>query len=159
MREIRTKLDVKMQKELNKQLKVIYIVMLIIGAVVLISSFSPLFNEKELILAYFGVFSIVAGILMLISLNRSEKLMSKTKENIYAFNEDHIFVTTYNADDKISESKFYYKEIVKMKETKNYIFIFINVSRCLPISKDGLTATEIMEIKSKQLDRRKNEKI
>ncbi len=147
---IETKIDNAAQKALSKKTMITYLVMLIIGSIGLFSYmvFASIYINKYLyILLIFAIpFSI--GFVCYITLNSSIKDISKCQfTNKYEFDKNFFNVITIKEGNEIGKQKINYKDIYKVKETKEYIFIYINKLDAYIIKKSNTDNNTIINIK------------
>lgn len=130
-------------KELTKNLKILSIILVILGLVFSIVSFVEIvFLKKDIMYMMFapGVFILTFGIMILISNNKSIKKMEGTSERReMEFFDDYFSMKIYKKEELVGESKTYYKDVQYMKESPNYIFLYIHQRQAYPFSKsEGL---------------------
>lgn len=140
--EIRTSLDERMQKELLKTPIICCWIIIIFGGVSLILTIaSAIFDKKldSILLIATAVF-LVMGIALLISFNKTIQSFQKTnRENVYTFYDEYVEVKTMYHDEVSGSSKLYYSDIFKVKETKSFIFIYLNPQQAFPILKENVS--------------------
>lgn len=101
-------------------------------------------------------FFVLSGILVFVvvlssvsSVAAALKRAKNGKRYEYEFNKTHVKVTAY---DKVSgvmfaEQIIEYRQMPKMRETKDYLFFYITSAVVYPVNKKELTAEEIFTIK------------
>ena len=140
--EVRTSLDERMQKELLKTPIICCWIIIIFGGVSLILTIaSAIFDKKldSILLIATAVF-LVMGIALLISFNKTIQSFQKTnRENVYTFYDEYVEVKTMYHDEVSGSSKLYYSDIFKVKETKSFIFIYLNPQQAFPILKENVS--------------------
>ena len=140
--EVRTSLDERMQKELLKAPIICCWIIIIFGGVSLILTIaSAIFDKKldSILLIATAVF-LVMGIVLLISFNKTIQSFQKTnRENVYTFYDEYVEVKTMYHDEVSGSSKLYYSDIFKVKETKSFIFIYLNPQQAFPILKENVS--------------------
>jgi hypothetical protein len=147
----KTKIDVEVQKELSKKIYKNSLIALIVGAVglavyiVLGTIFENYWLDLLLVFAIpFGF-----GLVFIITI---KKLMKKVEDinqiNEYVFEEVFVNVSTIRNGESVGTAKIYYKDLVKSKETQNYIYMYINKSAALPVKKENLTQDELIVLRS-----------
>ena len=146
---IRTKLDKNMQKELSKMLIILSYVSLAIGAVWFLAYvIGTMIGHKFDYRFLWGMFFLVLPIFLIFNFKKSVMALGDgTKENEYEFFDDYFTATTYYHNENIGTMKVQYSDIYKTRETKNYIFVFINYGSALPISKAGLGEEVLQKIR------------
>lgn len=147
---VRTKLNEEMQKELTRPALIIYLVMMIVGAVGLLAYIilGTIFTNANL--EFLLAFSIPFGVGLVFYLTIKKQLrqiVDCTKVNVYELHEDYMNIKTINNGEDVGTSKVYYKEIIKRKESKNYIFLYPNNFNAYPIAKTELKEDELKEVR------------
>lgn len=141
--EVKTKIDAKMQKEMLKKQLILSYVFIACGAVgALIGFFVLIFFDSG---EYFACSAIVLGCglgLLIASKKMIKSAEVSNKENIYTFGADFVEVKTMYHDDEMGTLKLYYTDILKIKETKNYIFIFPDNTKAYPVLKENVSDLE-----------------
>lgn len=147
-----TKIDLNVQKELNKNLFVVSLICIIIGSlglltyVVIGTIFENLSTFFDLLLLFALPFGF--GIVFLISIKKTEKnVQLKVLENQYEFNQDYVSVTTFTNGENIGTVKFYYKDFKKVKESQSYIFLYLSTSSAFPVKKSNLSNADLQNLK------------
>lgn len=141
--QIRTKIDGKMQKELLMWQIVCSWILLgigIAGLVVYIGVYVG-FDLKEnypLLISCSIVFAV--GLVFVVSYNKIVKnaeVINKT--NIYIISQEFMQIETEYHGEIQESSKLYYSDILKIKETKNYIFVYPDSTKAFPIEKKNVS--------------------
>lgn len=141
--QIRTKIDGKMQKELIMGQFVFAWIMLglgIAGLVVYIGVYVG-FDLKEnypLLISCSIVFAV--GLVFVVSYNKIVKnaeVINKT--NIYTISQEFMQIETEYHGEIQESTKLYYSDIFKIKETKNYIFVYPDSTKAFPIEKKNVS--------------------
>lgn len=144
MIETNVKLDLNMQKALNRKRFITYVVMLVVGSVGLFAylAISVALESGPKWLDYILWTSAVFfgfGLVFLLVLNKTNKKVEESQRvNNYVFFKDFMLITTYCKGEAISSLKQYYHEIVKVKETKDYIFLYLSSNLAYPLLKKDL---------------------
>lgn len=97
----------------------------------------------------FFIFSLISiGIIISLIRSKNKVIDVKKVEQIY---EEKIFVRIYKNNDAIDEKTFDYKDVLKVVETKEYFYLFLNEAVAFPVFKGiYLNREEYVEfIKSK----------
>jgi len=145
------KIDENVQRELNDQMWVVSLISLIVGSVGLASYIViSVFVESvwlELLL-WPMAFAFGVGLTLLISI---KKINKKSVQNNLIDNleieEDYVVSTTMKNGEIISTLKTYYKDLLKVKETENFLFLYINKASAVPIPKQSFSPEEFSLIK------------
>lgn len=153
MIETNVKVDYSLQKELNGKSKLVSLIMLIVGIAglivyVLLGAIlpgEPKWVELFLVFAIpFGV-----GLVCLVTINiTNKKSLEGDRELKLAFSEDSYMVSEVKNGEKIAEVKVYYKDVLKTRETKNYFFIYQNLTIAYPIKKSDVSSDDLNKIKN-----------
>lgn len=146
------KLDEKVQKELNKNIWLTAIICAIVGAAVLcVYIISVVFHFAKYFVDFLpiGMFLLVFGGLMLFIVYRTNSI--SVKRNLFEeleINEDHLVEKISKNNEVVATNKFYFKDFTKIKETKNFLFLYMNVSGAVPISKNAFSNEDFAKIKA-----------
>lgn len=137
--EVKTKIEGKVQKELLLPLYVVAWVTTCLGAVGLIV-FGVLLGGEETTNAWDAIGYPFAGLLVVgicIFVMHAFKVKSANinKENLYVFNDEFFEIKTIYHGEIEDTGKLYYNDIAKIKETKNYIFIYPTINLAYPVAK------------------------
>jgi len=145
------KVDRELQEEVNKTLKRNCLIMVIIGAIGLVAYIAiSMFIEHFLLEIFLWIFAglLGVGVCLLIVINKTNK---KAADNNfigeYELFEEYLIVNTFKNDEQISTIKLYYKDVIKIKETENYIFLYPNKQIAYPIAKKKLLPEELSMVK------------
>ncbi len=135
------KIDGKVQKEMLKnQFALAYIFMAIgiVGLVAYIIVDVILEIPDYSFLLYFSV-SLGVGVGLLYLYKNMVKSADKmNKENIYSFHTDYMYLDTIYHGEVEASTKLFYTDIFKIKETKNYIFVYPDSTKAYPIPKSQI---------------------
>lgn len=150
MLKTKTTVDIKVQLELTRKNKITSIIMLIIGIIGLTAYIvlGTIWEDKlwvEMFLFFAIPFSV--GIVVLVGINKTNKRILNNKsinENEFEFHENHVDVVTIRDGEIIGNAKLFYKDLHNVKETKNYVFIFISNVAALPIDKNNLSQNQLI---------------
>ncbi len=150
----------KAQKELNKPLKVWAIASIGIGAVALAAyiAIGTIFEKESVfnnVLLFAGAILLVIGIMLVALLKQRLKTAVENNrlKNEYEFFFDSFIVQSDKMGDKLGMSKVYYSSVGKVKETKEYLFIYLSDKRtAFAVEKSRLSHLEfdtLMRLMSK----------
>lgn len=147
----KTKIDVEIQKELSKKLYTYSLIALIIGSVgllvylVLATIFdNPYFDILLIFSIPFGF-----GLVFILTIKKLIKNVQAINQvNTYVFEENYLNVTTTRNLEVVGTAKLYYKELFKSRETKNYIYMYVNKNSALPVKKENLSQDELIILRS-----------
>lgn len=139
-----TILNKDVQKALVQNQIIFWIVMVCLDSVTAVFS---------LILLEYFIFAMALvldfiSILLLVSLTKLVKNCKGDITNNYVFNEGYFTVESVKNDEKIGESKVYYKDVKKTKLINDYLFIYLSNISAFPIQMSKLKGYEIKILKS-----------
>ena len=81
-----------------------------------------------------------------------KKAIKNSEENKTIFeselDETSIYIINITNGEQVGSSKSYYKDLVKVVETANYIFLYPNLQMAYPISKKNMSQEDIATIKN-----------
>lgn len=146
------KINQEIQAELNKSSKRNSIIATIIGIVGLVA-YIALSMWKELfvfeMLLWISACLFGVGIAYIVLINKSnKKAANSTMDGEYELEETFMTIKAHKDGEQISSAKVYYKDMVKLKETANYIFLYPNRQMAYPVPKNKLSAEELSLLKS-----------
>lgn len=154
--KVSTLLDVNMQKELNKKPFILSLASTILGGVgvavcfvlYIIAEYIGL-NENTFLFVMIIFAAILGlGIGLLILVNKSLKQVSlNVKENTYEFFGDYFTITETLNGEVVGNAKIYNSQILKSRESANYLFFFISAGAAYPVLKKDLSEKEIDELR------------
>ena len=99
---------------------------------------SPVLDVMLIFAVPFGV-----GLVLYLVLNANIKQPAqKNYVNRFEFNDETLDIATMQHDEVIATYKLHYNEIVKVKETEKYYFVYIAKFSAYIISKENLTEDE-----------------
>ena len=141
--QIRTKIDGKMQKELLMWQIVCSWILLGIGTAGLIVYIGvcvglDLKENYPLLISCSIVFAV--GLVFVVTYNKIVKnaeVINKT--NIYTFLQEFMQIETEYHGEIQESTKLYYSDIFKIKETKNYIYVYPDTTKAYPIEKKNIS--------------------
>lgn len=141
--QIRTKIDGKMQKELLMWQIICSWILLGIGTAGLIVYIGVCvgLNLKEnypLLISCSIVFAV--GLVFVVTYNKIVKnaeVINKT--NIYTISQEFMQIETEYHGEIQESTKLYYSDIFKIKETKNYIYVYPDTTKAYPIEKKNIS--------------------
>lgn len=140
--QIRTKIDGKMQKELLMWQIVCSWILLGIGTAGLIVYIGvcvglDLKENYPLLISCSIVFAV--GLVFVVTYNKIVKnaeVINKT--NIYTISQEFMQIETEYHGEIQESTKLYYSDIFKIKETKNYIYVYPDTTKAYPIEKKNI---------------------
>lgn len=147
----KTKMSADVSKELFKPILVWAIILTSIGGAGLFVLFTLyLFTGFENF--YLDVWlwvCLVLGItyFVLVSIGKKNNKKIMEDETLYEFFEDYFTLTSFKHGEQISTGKAYYKDMLKAKETKSFIFIYPNKAMAYPVGKAGLQPDDLTKLR------------
>ena len=141
----------QLQTELNKNSKRNSIIATIIGIAGLIA-YIALSMWKELlvfeIMLWVSACLFGCGLVYIATINKANKRASSLKiVGEYQLEETFMFITAFKDGEQIGSSKTYYKDLIKIRETENYLFLYPNRQIAYPVPKNKLTPEELSMVK------------
>lgn len=146
------KIDENLQKELNFKSWLIYLIFTIIGSVGLLAYIViGMFTESQVLefILWISAFAFAFGIVMILSIKKiNKKAIANGFIDTLEFEQDFCIEKTSKNDEVISTLKVYYKDLIKLRETKNYLFLYVNQAGAIPLPKNAFSNEEFETIKS-----------
>lgn len=148
----RVQINEKLQKELNEKIWLTGLIMTIVGAIglglyVIVSAF---FGEKLIIEMLFWavlfVFALGVTYLFLVKSANKRALKDIKTDEIELFEDCYVEQTLKN-EEVVGTMKVYYKDLIKVKETENYLFLYPNKMVASAIPKSEFSAEDFSKIK------------
>ena len=141
----------QLQTELNKNVKRNSIIATIVGVVGLVA-YIGLSMWKELfvfeILLWVSACLFGFGLVYIAMINKTNKKSAESKIiGEYELEETFMTITASKGNEQISTAKVYYKDIIKVRETENYLFLYPNRQVAYPVPKNKLTPEELSMVK------------
>lgn len=137
--EIVTNIDSKMLKELNRRLLWMGIAYLIAGAVVfpiyIIFSSFWYYDFNKILLFMFCLFAVGGAIFVALYFVNIRYTRYKNRSVSCKFYLDYMEYSMLYHGEVEASRKLYYQDICKVRETKNYIFIYIDLANFVPVLK------------------------
>lgn len=147
----KTDINKEIQKELSRPLYIMSIVTLVIGIVGMVAYvvLGTIFDNPEIEYMLAFSFPFAFGFVLLITINKLCKNADKIPQyNQYTFEEEYFMVTTYRRGENVGTVKLYYKDLAKSRESKNYIFMYLNKYSAVAVAKDQLSCDELILLRS-----------
>lgn len=154
--KIETQLDERAQKEFMGKLFIVSLVCLIIGSVGIaaymawsITAIILETYEPSIVILVVFAFLFAFGLIFVISYNKIiKKARTEDKKEVYEFFNSYVVANDYVNGEQVATVKIYYKNIVKRKETKNYIYFYMQANAACPVGKADMTEGELNAIRS-----------
>lgn len=127
------KIDGKVQDELNKTSRLLGLIYIVLGAVLTAGGLAlcvwEVFNNSDDIwgttVLVVGMILLFGGIFVLIVCDKSKKATCKfARVEEVEFFPDYLIERVYTDGEHTSTNKVYYKWLVKIKETQNFLFLY-----------------------------------
>lgn len=151
--KVTTEHNDNLYKELNHNSLILAIIYTVLGGIMLLAGLILYIltpeNSLPLLWVACGTIMLILGITILISAKNINKLNgvdSKVEEN--EFFQGYFISREYVNGEHLSTAKIYYSRIVKVRETKSYIFIYNTRVTAVSVDKSKLTEQEINSIRS-----------
>ena len=160
------KIDKNVQKEVNFKVFVVSLVFLIVGIVGVVSYIilgGFVFKTEPKWLNYMlwasSILFAFGLIYIIINFTTNKKSVAQNLADESEFFEDHLTLNSYKNGEQIGTAKVYYKDILKLKETKHYIFLYISAFQAVAVNKQDLTQEDISKLKLLVLEAKNKVKI
>lgn len=149
--------DGKVYGELNRSMRNLGILYIVCGAIIFvlgsvlfgISAFEGTDDGDYMVLIVVGLVFVALGIFFLVLCGRTAKTALELKRMEEAeFFVDYLIVKGYTDGEHTSTNKIYYKWIVKVKETDNYLFLYNTRVTAIAVDKNSLPSEELNTIRS-----------
>lgn len=145
------KIDEKLQREINEKSWLINLIVLIIGSIGLgVYIIVGAFVEYAWMDILLWVFAIMFGfgLVMVISIRKINKKSAENNlTNEIELEEDCVSLSTIKNNEIIGTLKVYYKDLIKVRETENYLVLYINKQSAIPVPKKEFKPEELSTIK------------
>lgn len=144
-------LDIKLQRELNERNWLISLISLIVGSIglgvyIVIATFYE--NYFLELMLWVCAFAFGYGLVFLILIKKINKKAAQRNITIsLEINEDLVIENDLKEGEVISTNKVYYKDLMKVRETENYLILYVNKASAVPILKSAFTPEELSTIK------------
>lgn len=155
--KVATPINLQVQKELNANSMLVALILTVIGAVGVAAAFGwylafVIMDKPDtvafVVLVIFAA-SLGGGIGLLCLVKKAQKtVMGAKKVDTCEFFSDHFDASETLNGEQVANIKIYYNQIIRAKETKNYIFIYIHAQAAYPVSKEGLTDAELERLRA-----------
>ncbi|MDE7257029.1 MAG: YcxB family protein [Clostridia bacterium] len=149
---VETPVNADMQREFMKNIYIMSIVSLVAGSIGiaayiawdLTSTFVKIKEPHILILVAVAVF-FAFGLVFLLTCRKTVKNTANgpVKAGIYEFFNNYLLAEDYMNGEKVGTAKIYYNQIIKRKETKSFLFFYVQTAAAIPVSKAGLSEGEL----------------
>lgn len=146
MIKCKTALDERAQKAFTKNFKIYSIIATVIGAIGIVAYIVTSLFVNSSFLDILLVFSLpfAFGVVYLFMINKTtKKTVASELVNEYEFDNNFFTVTSYKHSEQVGTIKVFYKEIYKIKEKNNYIFLYINRVNAYIVDTENLPKEDI----------------
>ncbi len=151
-----------LNRELNRPSKILGIVYTVMGGIMLfVYILLAVLSDEEIgvvsresvaldvFLMTCGAVLLVIGILLIGTYARINKIKGvETKSEENEFFNDYLITREHINGEHVSTAKVYYYRIVRVRETKSYIFIYNTRVTALAVDKNSVSAEELTSIRS-----------
>lgn len=151
--KVATEHNAEMNKELNKTTIIFGIAYAVLGGIMLLTStliyvIKPL-PELPFFWLILGTVLLIFGLTIVGSAKNINKLNGVNKKVEEAeFFSDYLINREYENGEHLVTAKVYYSRLVRVKETKNYIFLYNTRVTAVAVDKNKLTEQELNGIRS-----------
>lgn len=133
-----TEFTIDIQKELTKNFYIYNFVIMILGIIGLIAHIGiSMFIENTFLeyLLWISAFLFAQGLVFIIIMKKNIKRVSMLVHttNNYEFFEEYFTIASIKHGETIANSKVYYKELVRYRKTKNYLFLYQINNTAFPV--------------------------
>ena len=151
------KQDERMYGELNKNLYNVGIVSLVVGAIAFVCGVLVLgitISEQTevsdaLVILVLGVVLIFLGIFyMLLCKNAAKNALKMNRVEELEFFDGYLIEKEYTDGEHTSTNKVYYKWLVRIRETKNFLFLYNTRVTAAAVDKNSIPLEELNTIRS-----------
>ena len=145
------KIDESLQKEVNEKMWITSLIATIVGAIglgayIVLATFFDNFLLDILLWVMAFIFGFGVVYLVIIRKINKKSVSNETTDELEIY-EEYIDLSTIKNNEVVVTLKTYYKDLLKVKEIKNYLLLYINKSGALAIPKDAFTPEEFSTIK------------
>lgn len=155
--KVSTEMSEKVQKEFIKSTRTIGLVFTVIGAIgvafFLVLEIIAVFYEYDhegmfvILIMESGLLGLGIGLLVLVGKTvKAAGTINRTF--VYEFCKDYFTASEILNGEQVSSAKIYNSSIKKVKETKGYLFIYVNAASACPVDKCGLSEAELNMLRS-----------
>ncbi len=160
------RIDKELIKRTGRALRIVCLIALIVGSVglaawIISSTAIEVFQEEGLYsgdselahrllntLLWGSAVLFVCGLVFTLSMRaNAKKSLIASRENVYRFYEYHFTVTDLREGENLGTVKTYYSDLAKVRETKEFFFLYPNRVTYFPVDKKKLTEGEIAALK------------
>ena len=145
------KIDENLQKEINKKMWITSLILTIVGSIglglyiILGSFFEHVLLE---LLLWVTAFMFGFGLTFLITINKTNaKAASNGLIDEIELFEEYSNITTIKNEEVIATAKIYHKDLIKIKETENYLVLYVNKASAIAIPKKQFNPQDYSTIK------------
>lgn len=151
------KLDEKLCAELNKNVRNVGIISLVAGAIIFVCGVLVLgINIYEgteeadsyVLLGLSALFIFLGVFYVLLCKNISKNTVKMNRVEHLEFFGDYLIEREYTDGEHTSTNKVYYKWLVRIRETKNYLFLYNTRATAVAVEKSSIPQSELDTIRS-----------
>lgn len=151
------KLDEKVCAELNKNVRNVGIISLIAGAVIFVCGVLVLCiniieetsdADSYVLLGLSALFIALGVIYVMMCKNISKNAVKMNRVEHLEFFEGYLIEREYTDGEHTSTNKVYYKWLVRIRETKNYLFLYNTRATAVAVDKSSIPQSELNTIRA-----------
>lgn len=145
-----TQLNERMHNQLNGASRALGITLIVLGGLVLLAGFIILIASDNDELTFFilgGVFLIFGIVTVVSQASMIKQIRQSNRVEEAEFFRDYLIVREYADGEHVSTVKIYYKWLVRVKETSNYLFLYNTRVTAVPVEKSTLPINELNAVR------------
>ncbi len=151
MLKVSTVIDAKAQKALSNNTMIASIIALVIGALGIVAYviLSTFINNSYIDILLIFCIPFTIGLIYVITINKNIKAVAVNQfTSEYDFDTDYFNVTSSRNGDIVGTQKVYYRDIYKIREKDEYIFIYINKFNVFIVKKSNISGEDLIALRS-----------
>ncbi len=145
-----TQLNERMHSQLNGATRALSITLIVLGGLVLLAGFIILIasDNDALTFLILGSVSLIFGIVTVVSqASILKQIRQSNRVEEAEFFRDYLILREYADGEHVSTTKIYYKWLVRVKETSNYLFLYNTRVTAVPVEKSTLPINELNAVR------------
>ena len=151
MLKVSTVIDAKAQKALSNNTMIASIIALVIGALGIVAYviLSTFINNSYIDILLIFCIPFAIGLIYVITINKNIKAVAVNQfTSEYDFDTDYFNVTSSMNGDIVGTQKVYYRDLYKIREKDEYIFIYINKFNVFIVKKSNISGEDLIALRS-----------
>ena len=149
--------DEKLFEELNKNVRILGIICLVAGAIIFVCGVLVLGvniyegtndSDSYVLLGLSAMFIFLGVFYILMCKNSAKAAVKMNRVEHLEFFEGYLIEKEYTDGEHTSTNKVYYKWLVRIRETKNYLFLYNTRVSAIAVDKNSLPPNELDTIRS-----------